>query len=140
MFDSGRWDCLLDGTIDPFGDILVCGTVYDGSGGGNPTALVVKYDPSGDTIWSRVYDSLGNDHANGLAVDSDGNVIMAGGVGAYFGEVLKYDRNGNLLWVRQCPPTSDLYGALVDDSMNIYACGYSGVPPVAWTPRKVGVA
>jgi len=131
VFDSGRFDCLLEGAIDPFGDIVLCGVVYDGSGGGNPTALVVKYDPSGDTVWSRSYDSPDDDNAGGLAVDSDGNVIV---VGAYVtpgdtlgGEVLKYDRNGNLLWVRRYLPngsTTDLCGALVDDSMNIYACGY----------------
>lgn len=132
-FDTGRLDGLTQGTVDPFGDLVLCGTVYDDSTGGHLAIVVVKYASSGDTIWSRVYDTPANDHAGGLAVDSVGDIVVVGTF--YSGDTMgalaiKYDRNGNPIWERQyllSEYAANLVGAVTDDSLNIYACGYTFV-------------
>ncbi len=53
-------------------------------GGGNLTSaggmdiFIAKYDQNGQHIWSKRIGGIGNDEGRGVAIDSDGNVVVTG--------------------------------------------------------------
>ncbi len=73
------------------------------------------------------------DDGSGVAVDSDGNIIVAGGLNGHAVNaeiwVGKYDSNGNLIWSRTYNGPSTWYnwdfgyGGTVDGNKNIYVTG-----------------
>jgi hypothetical protein len=69
-------DWATDVATDVFGNIYVCGNVglIDTIG----DYLLIKYNPSGDTIWTKRYDNGYNDVAYGVVVDNYGNPIVTG--------------------------------------------------------------
>jgi len=86
--------------IDRQGNIIVVGAQWVGTQVGS---MVVKYDPSGDTLWARglVVSSQGN-YLQDCAIDGSNNVLATGvcypdSERAYSLNV-KYDPNGSLLW------------------------------------------
>jgi uncharacterized protein (AIM24 family) len=112
---------------DRNGDIIVAGT-FQGTvnlGGGNftsvpvnvPDMFVAKYSVNGAHIWSKRIGGSGNDQANGLALDSANNIVVAGtyldtvdfggvtltnasvGGGDIF--VAKYSPTGSLIWAKR---------------------------------------
>lgn len=83
------------------------GNVYVTGGSGESTGdyATIKYDADGHELWAAVYNGPGNDSddANAIGVDSGGNVYVTGrsiglaAVAEY--ATIKYDPNGNELWV-----------------------------------------
>lgn len=73
---------------DGAGNVLVCGATqplsdwvsggFDTSQHGNADAYVVKISPAGKHLWSTYLGGGGMDIANGIAVDSSGNVLVVG--------------------------------------------------------------
>src|SRR5438309_680184 len=45
---------------------------------GNDDLFVATYDPSGNAIWAKIAGGTGNDKATSIAMDKDGNVLLAG--------------------------------------------------------------
>lgn len=73
--------------------------------------LIVKYGPSGDTLWSKYYDGIGEDgydYVEALTIDDEGNVYVTGRSDslASYGTNLarfitqKYSSSGTLVWSR----------------------------------------
>lgn len=64
--------------------------------------LAQKYDPQGNLLWSVGYDSGFGDGLMAMALDSAGNVYLAGGSGTPDGSsdfrVVKFTTAGNLAW------------------------------------------
>jgi len=106
---------------------------------GDPSAgkadlVIVKYDPSGDLIWSRQFGSAGYDLAQGAALGGDGNLYLvgytdghlyasnSGGLDAF---VAKFSPDGTLLWGRQFGSGGDDEGSGIaaDQAGNVYAVG-----------------
>jgi Immunoglobulin domain/Beta-propeller repeat len=101
--------------------------------------FLAKYDSDGRLLWVRQAGGAGLSEANALAVDSTGNVLVAGqfSAGAEFSGVAltnagssdvyvaKYTSAGELVWVRGFGGTSvDIaYGICVDASDNIAIVG-----------------
>ena len=110
--------------VDALGNLYVSGR-YDASdtlglpnlvNTGGHDAFLAKFDPQGTLLWWRQAGAIGAafEYALGLALDSQGNPIIAGGVEntANFGGtpvstaggsdayVAKYDPAGTVLWVR----------------------------------------
>jgi hypothetical protein len=92
--------------IDIHGNVYVSGS--DNRTGANPQGedyLTIKYDSSGNQLWTARYNGQADqaDYARAIAVDKEGNVYVTGEsessrTGTDFATV-KYDNNGNQLWV-----------------------------------------
>lgn len=119
--------------LDSAGDIYVTGASA-GEGTGSDY-LTVKYGPGGDFKWAKRYNGTGDgfDRPAALALDPAGNVCVTGySLGKATGYdcvTLKYDPDGNQLWVRAYngPANEDDFGEAVraDANGNIYIAGYS---------------
>ncbi|MBW2979870.1 SBBP repeat-containing protein [Candidatus Woesearchaeota archaeon] len=82
-------------------------------------------------VWSESYGSGADDYAEAIAVDSSGNVYVAGknesgGVFDYY--TIKYAPNGTQLWSTYYDSGGDdeAYGIAVDSSGNAYVTGNNG--------------
>jgi hypothetical protein len=119
--------------VDSQGNVYVTG--WSWGSGTNYDYATVKYDANGNELWVRRYNGPGNsgDAAYALAVDSQGNVYVTGrsiGSGTGFDyATIKYDANGNELWVRRYnSPGNGGDAALalaVDSQGNVYVTGVS---------------
>jgi len=119
-------------SFDNLGNILVCGS------------NIIKYDTNGKEIWAVPYeDGSGNSgYAKKIVFDKSGNIIAVGNL--YSGDmencaVIKYDSNGNRIWVTQyytqIPRSVDPLtiesgeweAVTIDQVGNIYVAGTAGV-------------
>lgn len=116
----------LDETPVAF-DVSKAGDVYiTGTSGINFVyhALTVKFNSSGVLQWDRLYSGLyeGND----IAIDKSGNILIVGNSS----KLIKYNLFGDTLWTREIiinNYSNILTKLLVDDSSNVYTCGYSTI-------------
>lgn len=117
-------------STDSNGNVYVAGERYNGA---DYDYATVKYDPNGVLLWTAVYDKGGNDSPRSLTVDTTGNVYVTGisvNVDTNFDfdyATIKYDTNGNQLWVaRYDNGGNDVPSKVVlDSSGNIYVTGTS---------------
>ncbi|MHC4990919.1 MAG: SBBP repeat-containing protein [Planctomycetota bacterium] len=92
--------------IDPDGNILLSGHIDVPGEAWN--ALVRKYEPDGDLIWTRTYDGEDSvfDAANDIVTDAEGNVFVTGFeyVEGQTQDVLvrKYHTDGDPHWTVRC--------------------------------------
>lgn len=132
--------------LDEVGNICVAGT----SDLSYTDIVTVKYDASGQQLWSARYDgpAHGNDYPRALAVDDSGNFYVAGdspGTDGFEDIVLiKYDSAGAQQWVRRYS-SSKFYPATaadlaLDSAGNVYVTGstnlkgYNGFLTMKYTP------
>ena len=96
----------------------------------------VKYDPNGNQLWAARYHGpgTGEDHPVALAVDAAANVYVTGssvGSGTHYTDyaTIKYDSNGNELWVARYNGPANEYddasAIAVDEGGHIYVTGGS---------------
>jgi hypothetical protein len=96
--------------------------------GGND-AFIMKYTTEGDVVWTRQFGTSFHDAADGVSVDSLGDIYVVGitSGGEYEGQtnmggadayVRKYDSDGNEIWTRQFG-TAD-YDVCSSVSVNLY--------------------
>ena len=125
--------------VDEQGNVYVAGGTGNlGPGSGTNDYAILKYDPNGNLLWTQRYNGpgsgpdLNDDFASALAVDEQGNVYVTGwsrgNDTTYDYATLKYDPNGNLLWVQRYsnPDSYDEAKALaVDEQGNVYVTGHS---------------
>jgi hypothetical protein len=124
-------DMAKDLVIDGQGNVYVTGSSIN-SGAYDYTTI--KYYSNGDTAWVSRYNGSGNgdDEANVVAVDGQGNVYVTGystGSGAnYDYTTIKYDDLGVQQWVARYngPGNSQdiAYGLAVDGQGNVYVTGF----------------
>ena len=105
---------------------------------GKSDAYVRRYDPNGNELWTRQFGSRGRDIANGVVVDSAGDLYVvgttrlslpgqsnmdpvAGGSDVF---IRKYDRDGNELWTNQFgTQKGDAVGGVVYGGGSLYVVG-----------------
>jgi hypothetical protein len=106
---------------------------------GNLDGFVARYDGAGALLWVTNVGSTQTDSAEGLAVDTTGNVYAAG---YFFGTtvigtntfttsggadlfVVKFDSNGNVIWARKAGGTlnDQARGVAVDRGGNVFVIG-----------------
>ena len=152
--------------LDSSGNIYVAGTSYATWGtpvraySGNADVFIAKLNNSdGDLIWNAFLGGSNIDYNHGIALDSSGNIYVAGTsyatwgtpVRAYSGGyntfVAKLDSSSNLIWNTFLGGSSSdaCCGIVLDSSGNIYVTGYSygswGTPQRPYTAdRDVFVA
>ncbi len=130
--------------LDRYGNLYVAGISFFNSLRAYD-ALLVKYSPNGETLWTRFYnnDSNGNDIPQAMAIDRNGNILLAlyswGGERNKFDYLLlKYNLNGELLFAKRFngPGNDDDYPReiLVTENGEIYLTGTSlGANADYWT-------
>lgn len=139
-YDSGKPDIAWDIAVDPEGAVYAAGTVDNGIGNAvDLDWLIIKLDSQGDTLWTRIWDSgTGDDETRSIVADNSGNVYASG----WFNNetnldlrLVKYDRNGNLLWEKTRDSGGDDWGhaVTVDDAGYVYLAGREG--PGIWPDR-----
>lgn len=117
QFGTVALDRAFGVVVDTAGNVYVCGQTYGGLDGdtfkgGDGDAFVVKYNAAGVRQWTKQIGTTGGDSANGVAVDINGNLYVAGGVGGrlsgnvYAGGdadafMAKYDALGEEQWLQQ---------------------------------------
>ncbi len=118
--------------VDSAGNVYVTG---ESSVSGTVSAYAtIKYDSNGNQLWVARYNGPGDGTASAyaLVVDLENNVYVTGysaGSGGFDYATIKYDTNGNQLWVAYYDglDTGDFATALVVDAAgNVYVTGESG--------------
>lgn len=167
-----QWSSYFGGTqedqgtavaVVPSGNIYVCG--YSKSSGlgfngfqntqaGNFDAILIKFDPYGNRIWSTYYGSNGDDRSICMTTDDSGYVYIAGsttsstgiayngfqntyGGGASDGFLAKFDSTGNRVWATYIGGTGgeeEVRTVEVDDSGYVYLGGKTGSDTGFTTP------
>src|SRR5262245_6640411 len=128
---SNPIDYPRDMTLDDSGSVYVTGR--GGGAGTGDDYVTVKYHGDGNEIWSSRYDGPGHslDRALRLTVDVSGNCYVTGAsAGTNSGRdyaTIKYDANGNQLWVARhngLASGDDFANAIaVDSARNVYVTG-----------------
>jgi len=126
IFDQGWYEEATAIARDADGNIIVSGTDGD--------FLTLKYDENGIQLWFRRMDGPlnGDDYVNDVAVDTSGNVIVAGETEGNFGDydflTVKYSGAGDTLWAvtydGNGTGSAGGYSLDVDTPGNIYVTGY----------------
>jgi hypothetical protein len=119
--------------VDNGGNVYVGGYAFTGPPFLIYGFLTIKYNASGDTVWTRIYDPYGTGRAWDIAVDNEGNVYVTGesngpGISGSDYATIKYDSNGNPLWISRYDKSGAddyAYGLDIDNTHNVYVTGMS---------------
>lgn len=126
--NSDKFNALIR---DNTGNVYAAG--YTWKQGNGKDLLFIKFNFSGDTVWTKTIDGSGNgnDEVNDLAFDNSGNLVAVATVKTNTGKdivTLKVSPTGTLLWQAAYNHASnfDDYAVkiLTDNSGNIFASGY----------------
>jgi uncharacterized protein (TIGR03437 family) len=124
-------DIVASAAIDAAGNIYLAGSTSS-YGAGGQDVLLLKYDSTGHLLWNRVWGGTADDSGSGVAVDSSGNVYVAGSTQSFgFGRsdalLLKFNSSGSLLWAKTWGGSSydAAYDLAFDSSGNVYVAGES---------------
>lgn len=128
--------------LDPEGNVIVTGRSWGGwgdQGGTQEDLATLKYDPQGNGLWARQYDSPGSpsDEGVAVAVDGSGCIHVTGNSALRDGGdppeivTIKYDPRGSELWVARyeaADTSEDLRakGIVLDDRGAVYVAGVYG--------------
>ena len=97
---------------------------------------VIKINPAGDTLWTRIYNGLGNNETNhdnptAITIDNGGNVLFTGksyDLSSYFFSTIKYSADGVFQWENIYSNPENGEGGvdiLTDNDGNVYVTGGS---------------
>jgi hypothetical protein len=149
MGDTEGEDHSYGVAVDSLGNSYITGFtssfVFDGHlnngqshmGAGTPDVFLVKFDPSGNKLWSLLLGTYLSDFGAGIAVNQSGTIFIAGRTeGNLSGNsnsgstdifFAAYDPSGNNLWTHLLGTTVEDagYGVAVDKNNNIFITGYS---------------
>jgi hypothetical protein len=141
LFGTSLNDYASAATTDPNGNVYVAGATegrFPGEtrarGGRDP--YLRKFDSALNEVWTRQFGSIGDDWARAVAVDHEGNILVAGEaaedipgkirVSGYGGAyVRKFGAGGNELWMRHfgIRQFSQANGVAVDRDGNVFLTG-----------------
>lgn len=130
---GGRYDQAVAVAVDTEGNVYVSGSSY-GTGAATDYATI-KYNANGVQQWVARYDGpgQGSDVVFDMALDAAGNVYVTGEADGGAGSrrdytTIKYDRNGNVLWVAEYDGPGHYHDSAralaLDAAGNVYVTGY----------------
>ncbi len=103
-YDQGTDERGRDIILDEGGNLIVAGYSWNITNNGYDI-FFIKYTPSGDTIWTKYYDSGESEGVCRITTDQNGNIIAAGWGGNDTIEsqclLAKFSPDGNFLWQRE---------------------------------------
>jgi hypothetical protein len=127
--------------IDSSNNVYITGNTLGDLGGsgnaGGADAFLAKYDSAGNIVWTKQLRTIGNDKAQGVAVDSNNNVYItgytsgdlggSGNAGVFDAFLAKYDSAGTIVWTKQLGSTKSeiAYMVAIDSNNNVYITGYT---------------
>ncbi|MCH7472046.1 hypothetical protein IIA79_03735 [bacterium] len=101
-------------------------------GADNYDVLLLKYDSTGNLLWTKTWGGDGSEYAHAVTVGEDGSVYLAGNTESYgAGRVdvllLKYDSSGNLLVAKTWGGSDDdrAFAITVDDAGSVFIAGHT---------------
>jgi hypothetical protein len=124
---SWNYDLAYGVAADAAGNVVIVGYTKGSLVGpkkGGVDGFVAKYAPNGTVQWKRQLGSTQDDAVFGVAIDTAGNVVIAGSIaGDAF--VAKYEPDGTVQWSRRLGSTEadTAYGVAIDDAGNIVVVG-----------------
>ena len=119
-------------TVDLLGNVYVVGTTAPSHAGSQ--IVLLKYDSSGNLLYSKTVGGTENSFGTGVAVDSGGYVYVTGysyGLGPNRGVsaviLIKYDPSGNIVYQKTWGGTQNDFatGVAADLDGNVYVTGYT---------------
>ena len=133
-----QWNLTIGGgdfgygiAVDSADNIVTTGYKFS-SGTSSWDAFVAKCHPSGVQLWNRTFRGNGDDYGYGIAVDSAGDIVVAGetnssGAGKTDAFVAKYSSFGVKLWNTTWGGEGDDYGygVAVDSVDDVVVAGYT---------------
>lgn len=130
----------VDMALTADGNLVLTGITQNASGAFGNDVLTVTYDPEGNVVWQTLYTEteISHETVTDFDLDPNGNICITGRFQASFSPeqeefafILKYDRNGNLLFAHR---QTEAGGQSIDtdDVGNIFVTGSSS--PVFATP------
>lgn len=99
--DTTRWEAAQWVATDSLGNAIVAGSSMSGySNPVNAASILMKYSPSGQLLWRRVYEnSFDGSYTRRCVVDEDDNIYVLGRAGgAGVTKVKKFSPEGASLW------------------------------------------
>ena len=137
-YDGGNNDEAHGVAVDSEDNIIVTGHSYNASGNEKDNYYTIKYDRDGNEIWNQTYADGNLDWAMGVAVDSQGNIIVTGdsrwaGSSSYL--TIKYNQNGTEIW-NNSTGGNEAFGVAVDSEDNVIVTGQAGYPSGYWHTIK----
>jgi beta-propeller repeat-containing protein len=139
QFGGGGAESAASVRVDRAGNAYVVGGTRAALPGqtniGDYDGFIVKFDPAGNQVWARQFGTTVEDYTLALALDGDGNPILAGETGGRLagaaaaggldGFVRQYDRDGNVVWTRQFGSPLDEFavGAAVSPTGDVLVVG-----------------
>ncbi len=142
QFGSGEDEKVGGIAVDGEGNVYAAGgtegALPAASSAGGTDAFVAKLNPDGQQVWLAQFGSGADDEAAGVAVDSEGNVYVAGQTkgklpgqdsGGRTDVFLRiYDPSGGEVWTVQFGTVEDdrATGVILDSDGNVYVVGVTG--------------
>jgi len=138
---TDRYDEARGVATDSSGNVYVVGGTKGNLNGisnsGRTDAFVIKFHSSGTRQWTKKLGTWQTDFANAVAIDSSGNIYVAGVTERHLDGnasagnddlfVVKYDSKGKKQWTKQLGTKRNdrATGVATDSSGNIYVTGYT---------------
>lgn len=131
-YGGAGWEYLLAVAETADGGFVAAGYTTS-TGAGGMDMYLLRVDAQGSLLWERTFGGAGIDVAQGVGVDSQGNLILAGytnssGAGENDVYIVKTDAEGNELWsqVHGGEESDAAMDVLVDSQGNYLVAGASG--------------
>jgi hypothetical protein len=141
QFGTSAEDVANEIALDKRGNIYLVGNTSGSLGnsylGGNTDIFVAKLDRNGELLWTVQNGTSGDDNAEGIAIDKNGNIYATGYTNGDWGGtnqgsedswLVKYNKDGQSLWTRKLGSGGSDWSndVTVDVNNNVYITGLSG--------------